>query len=63
MVNQQRIDRFIQLLKTSGKLTGRLDKHSNHIEIFSTDDQRLIARRPISDFDDTGIDLITLIPS
>lgn len=63
MINQQRIDRFIQLLEAGGKLTGRLNSTSSHIEIFSADSQRLIARRPTSDFDDTGIDLVTLIPS
>lgn len=63
MTNKQRINRFIQLLEANGKLTGRLNEHSGQIEILARDDQRLIACRPISDFNDSGIDLVTLIPS
>lgn len=64
MINQQRINRFIELLEAKGILTGRLNADTNQIEIFKrSDPQRIIARRPTSDFDDAGVDLITLIPS
>lgn len=63
MINRQRIARFIQLLEAKGILTGRYNEASNRIEIITIADQRVIAERPISDFDDADVDLVTLAPS
>lgn len=63
MINQTRINRFIQLLEAKGVLAGTINAEQECIEISVKNDGRIIARRSLSDFDDTNIDLITLIPS
>lgn len=64
MIKQQRIERFIQILEAKNILTGRLNTEGTHIEIFRrSDPERIIARRATSDFEDTNVDLITLLPA
>lgn len=63
MANQERINRFIEILQETSSFRGRVSADGQFIEIFRPSDPSTVAlKRPTSDFENPETELITLLP-